>query len=81
MAYAIRPLKWSDAQHEYSEAKSLIGWLYVRRVSDRLTWSHPAGQQFGLCDSIEDGKAKAEDYYREMLMAALEPVTPTREDE
>ena len=75
MLYRIRALKWTTASSDsYAEAKTLIGWLYVEIWPDRKRWTCPANSARGDCDSIEDGKAKAEAYYRERLLAALEPV-------
>ena len=74
-AYTIRPLEWLNARHSYyAEAKSLLGWFHIRESSAGLIWECPNCMARGKCESIDDGKAKAEAYYRERLLTALVPV-------
>lgn len=83
--YTIKPLVWKKATDDvtlYLEsvvcAVTVIGQLHVWSEPNspcRFRWSITGGLSHD-CDSIEDGKAKAEKYYIERLMAALTP-TPT----
>lgn len=71
--YTIKPLAWEQCK-VYGDliAKTVLGSCEVsKRYSGTLRWAAP-GRGYEPCSSIEDGKAKAEAYYRERLMEALE---------
>ena len=72
--YTILPLKWVRISDDRWVADSPVGRFVVRFNGCGWEW-YVIGQTVSVdCDSIDDGKAKAEAYYRERLMGALEPV-------
>ena len=85
MPYRIRPLVWvetpNDDENYMAHAATLVGHYHVYRTVRGCEW-HGFGQwdDWAPCDSIEDGKAKAEAHYRERLLAALEPAIDRPED-
>lgn len=73
MTYRIKPLVWREYAGGYI-ADTILGPLRVGRFS----WGHaPAGPggewKDSPCHSTRQGKTRAEAYYREKLLAALEP--------
>ena len=73
-AYTIKPLEWRFEDGLW-RADSIFGqfFTYEPRVGEAGRWAL-AGWLFRDCDGLSDGKAKAEAYYRERLLAALVPV-------
>lgn len=76
--YHIKPIEWkqSDMAANWFSARTGFGTLCVR---SRGQWEWEVAllgdTEFigGPCESIEDGKAKAEAYFFERLMTVLEP--------
>jgi hypothetical protein len=77
--FRIKPLVWktweddNSVQEAWNELVSVTvednGCWYLYRQW-RFDWFVNAG----TCDTVEDAKACAESAYRDLLMAALEPV-------
>ena len=81
MLYRIKPLEWTQSCKTWWLTSG--GWCASTVVGTFMVWEYEPGQVrwaiheergYFTCDSIEDGKAKAEAYYRERLLATLEPV-------
>lgn len=87
--YKLKPLQWEQVrgpEHENGEcwvASAVFGLMVVYQAPGigRVYWSHCLGEYHDQgkldYDSIEAGKAAAEEFYRERLRAALEPVDET----
>ena len=81
-AYTIKPLRW-DWDSRSPGWDSVTGhWKAKTPVGDFSVWPSGIGSRWRLegefsrpCESIDDGKAKAEAYYRERLLPALVPVS------
>jgi hypothetical protein len=66
-AYRIKPLEWL-----HYDCGATVDTIFGPLTTSACFWS--TARSHGKCDSIEDGKAKAEAHYRERLLVALEPV-------
>jgi len=80
--YRIKPLKW-EIDYQRTECEShgadALDWSFeVCRHDGVWDWGWYLGGSYELgkpCDSLEDGKAKAEAFYRVRLLEGLEKVT------
>jgi hypothetical protein len=77
--YKVKPLVWVEDADGLWLAKAAGTTYSVWTICGRTSWdwTESAVQR---CDSVEDGKAKAEQHHRERIAAALEPME-TREGE
>lgn len=77
-AYTIKPLEWrlGETVPEWWTAETILCHFAVFRIGDRWKWKAIGLPQSFTepCESFDDGKAKAEAYYRERLLPALVPV-------
>lgn len=71
--FRVRGLEWEPATHIREHARTLFGTFDVELFPECYAWRPPNGT-WEPCYSLEDGKAKAEAWYRAKLAAALEPV-------
>ena len=84
--YRIKPLEWHDSNREnwqYSSTTTVLGGMKVEFVT---SYGPPGFWRWGYCfdeyydedvndcDSLEDGKAKAEEFYLSRILSALEEV-------
>ena len=72
--YTIKPIAWECISEYRWVADTVVGRLAVRSSGNRTQWYLCDSGLIHDCDSIDDGKAKAEAYYRERLLPALVPV-------
>lgn len=90
--YTIKPLDWKlndhhpdDGDSERWSVSTIFGSINVdREEGDYFQWRHCFDEYYDegqeSCDSIEDGKEKAEAFYLGRLMPALaEATTQTKE--
>ena len=74
-AYQIKPLEWEEGNGGKNwQAETPFMRLTVWEYGEYCWWAIDLLGPAKPCYSIEDGKAKAEAYYRERLLAALVPV-------
>jgi hypothetical protein len=66
--FTIKPLEWVD-----DCAISILGTYYVWKSTKGWRWQCRKQSTFEVCESLDDGKSKAEAHYRERLMQALAP--------
>ena len=77
--YRIKPLEWEASRDsDWFTADTVFCSFHVQRVDDAWEWRycideyHDEGSE--QCESLEDGKQKAEAFYMKRLMPALEPI-------
>lgn len=78
----VRPLEWEDWIDSEglpaSRAISVFSILYVQCDHDEWYWKYCVDEYYDegmeACESLADGKAKAEQWYRTRLAAAMEPL-------
>jgi hypothetical protein len=80
--YRIRPLDWKlfHSPNEHWSAFSVFGTIEVGiKDNDDFYWKYCFDEFYdektSFCESIPDGKAKAEAFYLERLLPALEAAT------
>lgn len=73
--YTIKPLEWKRQKSDVWCTDTVFGLMTVCcRGAGVSYWEYHFGDDdaaYHRCDSIEDGKAKAEAFYRERLLTAL----------
>lgn len=78
--FSIKPLEWRQTGSLFMrpsfQAESLIGVLTVGEIEPGEFVAFTPGGNLLTGESLEDGKAKAEAYYRACLMTALHPEGP-----
>jgi len=83
VTYRIRPLVWRDKKNGMeSEAESYLGKFSVDPLNSKWFWSWSCSDEGATsqCDSLADGKQKAEDWYRSQILPALEEVGDDGDD-
>lgn len=76
MLYRIKPLVWRTHATFSHTCATIFGDLAVSCLTGHWYWELIVAnetQAWKTCTSLEDGKAKAEAYYRKRLMQALVP--------
>lgn len=88
MAFDIAPLKFKkmrevDGDKNYS-ASTPFGYIDINYDAGTREWrwkycfDEYHDEDENSCDSLKDGKAKANTFWRERLMPALTPTTPDK---
>ena len=86
--YTIRELEWEDIEEEYYVAVGIKPHVEYRVFSQdpknalvpgtNWFWGFVEGAIYP-CDSIEDGKAKAQEHYNKLMEQGLEPIEDNSE--
>lgn len=73
--YTMKSLEWRESDPGFWQADSIFGDFAVGELGKQVrVWVDAKDVRSLRSDSIDDGKAKAEAYYRERLLPALVPV-------
>ena len=73
--YRIKPLTWVRIDDNVWTANTVLGRIDLWETEGEWVLDVPKADRIFRCRSLEDGKAKAEAYYRERILPALEEVT------
>jgi len=83
-AYIIKDLEWEEYTYgtvlRFCYCASIFGTMRVEKnYNDRWQWSYCFNEYYDedcfTCDSLEDGKAKANEFYLSRLIPGLENVS------
>lgn len=73
--YRIKPLEWEPTGvGDNCQAWTAFGYIHIQLFGERWYIIHCARTVTDYYDSLEDGKAKAEVWFHERILPALEEV-------